>query len=179
MPKLIYKYIEGRYLSQEYTKDGINIIDIYEKTNKGILMTKFSKTHGVISQIYMKQGTIPELFYKEYRNDFVIEEKQSKEKTSIDKRCDSCSGILYRELEYTEPWNITDVPVVPIFRCGSCSKRFYSMTKEYLEDLVVKNKDLFDDNEISELNKNKEEFINTLNAYIIRIFASKKISRLN
>ena len=173
----LYKKSESRYITENYGENN-NTVKIYERTNDGVLITEIIKNDGVISQKYLKNLNIPDILFDSYKNDFLIEEKKDLEKTSLDKKCDACSEKLYRELEYLDPWNIKSIPVVPIFRCSSCGKRFYSLTDKYLERLVYENKDMFEKEDIESFNKNKEEFINTLKAYIIRIFASQKINRV-
>ncbi len=179
MSKLtIYKKSEGRYITEQYEKDNDKIITIFERINNGVVISNISYENGVISQKYLKNSTIPDSFINELHREFSVTEKKDAQKTTIGKKCDSCSGALYRELEAVDTWNIKEIPVVPIFRCDSCGKRFYSMTKSYLESLVNENKELFEEVDLLEMEKNKEEFIKTLNEYIIRIFASKKISRI-
>ncbi len=173
----IYKKAESRYIT-ETDYEGSKKIKVYERTNEGVLVTEIIKSVGVLSQRYFKSETIPNILFKEYGNDYLIEEKKDLEKTSLEKLCTSCSGKIFRELEFLEPFNIKAIPVVPIFRCSSCGKRFYSMTDKYLEELVSEHKEMFEKDDIEEFGKNKEEFINTLNAYIIRIFASQKINRV-
>ncbi len=173
----LYKKSEGRYITESYGEKN-NIIKVYERTADGTLVTEIMKSNGVLSQNYFKGTSISNILFREYKNDFLIEEKKDLEKISLDKSCTFCSGKLFRELEFLEPINIKVIPIVPIFRCSSCGKRFYSMTNQYLEKLVSENKELFEKDDIESFNKNKEEFINTLNAYIIRIFASQKIIRV-
>ena len=175
---IIYKKSEGRYITEQYVKDNNKIITIFERINSGVVISNISYEKGVLSQKYLKNSTISDSLANELHYEFSIIEKKDAQKTTVEKKCDSCSGTLYRELEAADTWNIKDVPVVPIFRCENCGKRFYSMTKPYLESLVNENKELFEGADILEMEKNKEEFIKTLNEYIIRIFASKKISRI-
>ncbi|MEM0201086.1 MAG: hypothetical protein QXD23_01650 [Candidatus Micrarchaeaceae archaeon] len=172
----IYKKSESRYITENYGEKK-NIVKIYERINDGVLVTEILKNEGVFSQSYLKNSNIPDILFNEYKNEFFIEEKDL-EKTFLDKKCTFCSGKLYRELEFLDPWNIKNIPVVPIFRCNSCGKKFYSLTDKYLEKLVSENKDMFEKEDLQEFNENKEKFINTLNAYIIRIFASQKINRI-
>lgn len=179
MSKLvIYKKSEGRYVTEQYVKDNDKVITIFERISNGVVVSNISYEKGVLSQKYLKNSTIPDSLANELQGEFSIIEKKDTQKTSIGKKCDSCNATLYRELEAVDTWNIKEVPVVPIFRCEGCGKRFYSMTKPYLESLVNENKELFEGADLLEMEKNKEEFIKTLNEYIIRIFASKKISRI-
>jgi hypothetical protein len=44
--------------------------------------------------------------------------------------------------------------------------------------LIKRNAELFEKDEVEEMKKDHDRFVNTLNEYVIRIFASKKITRL-
>lgn len=93
-------------------------------------------------------------------------------------KCSQCGNVgLVRELDTHDAKKITNVPVVPIFICRKCSHRHYSLTDQYLSTLVVSNKHLFEPGELEEINRDRDGSINTLKEYIIRIFASKRISR--
>lgn len=83
-----------------------------------------------------------------------------------------------RELDSKKPEEILEVPVIPLFTCSSCGKRFYNMSDSYLRKLVEQNRDMFEKDDIMEKERDGDAFINTLNENIIRVFASKKISRL-
>ena len=85
---------------------------------------------------------------------------------------------IERELDQRDTANMTNIPVVPIFICKKCGSRFYSMSDEYLRRLVSRKESLFGADEIAEREKGEAEFVGTLQSYIIRIFASKKIQRL-
>ncbi len=52
------------------------------------------------------------------------------------------------------------------------------LADEYLDALVKNNASLFGKDEIRERGKDGRAFVNTLQEYVIRIFASKRISRL-
>ena len=179
MPKLLlYKKGEGRYITDNYIKNDEKLFSIFERTDKGVLVSEFSYNEGVISQKYIKGGTIPELLLSNFGDNYEIIEKKEMKKTSINKTCRSCGGVLYRELEFVEPWNIVEIPVLPIFKCESCGQRSYSLTKRYLECLVDEHMDFFDESEMAEMKQDREKFIKTLNENIIRIFASKRINRI-
>jgi hypothetical protein len=93
-------------------------------------------------------------------------------------KCSGCGNIgLVRELDTHQAKSIVDVPVVPIFVCKKCGHKHYSLTDQYLKTLVASNKDLFEPSELEEINKDGYGSINTLKEYIIRIFASKRISK--
>ena len=175
--RILYKKSEGRYITTE-KENNEEILDIFERTANGVLISKISDK-GVILQKYIKNVSIQDALSKlNTSTTFVIKNTDIKEKTKLKKKCIDCCGSLYRELEALEAWQINDIPVIPIFRCEKCSKRYYSLTNEYLEVLVNEQKNLFEAKDLTELEKNKEEFIKTLYENIIRIFASKKISRV-
>lgn len=93
--------------------------------------------------------------------------------------CTKCGNLgLYRELDLVSPDRIREVPVMPIFICKKCSQKHYSLTDEYLKYLVLSNKQLFESAELKEIDTDLESSINTLKEYIIRIFASKRISKV-
>jgi hypothetical protein len=64
---------------------------------------------------------------------------------------------------------------MPLYSCTGCSTKSYYLTRDYLEYLVDNNNSMFEAAELSELSKDKNAFMSELEAYIIRIFASKKI----
>jgi hypothetical protein len=165
---------DGRYRA-EITQ---SLTLIFEKTAKGVLVTELDKNVGVLDQQYINGADINNVLMSRLQEGFLITEMQEMPKTTIEKECGKCGTRLIRELEFAPARALEAVPVVPIFRCGRCGMRFYSMTKEYLSKLVERNSGLFADSEIAELNADREKGINTLNEYIIRIFASKKINRI-
>lgn len=68
-----------------------------------------------------------------------------------------------------------EVPVMPLYYCSSCKTKSYHLTESYLGYLVENNPGMFNENEITEMRRDKAAFIEELRGYIIRIFASKKI----
>lgn len=174
---LVYK-VGGRYKTATYEKEGSKCFCIAESTMKGVLLTEFEEGGAVVNQAYRKSKNA-ELSLKDYLgNNLAVKDASEYEKVVYKTPCPECSGALVRELDLKEPGNIGNVPVVPIFTCAKCSKRFYSMTDRYLRMLVNENQDLFEGEELKEKEKDIDAFINTLNEYIVRVFASKKIGRL-
>ncbi len=50
MPKLLlYKKGEGRYITDNYIKNDEKLFSIFERTDKGVLVSEFSYNEGVIS----------------------------------------------------------------------------------------------------------------------------------
>ncbi len=150
---------------------------IVERTMKGVLVTTLDRTAGVLDQEYLKGADVSSVLGSKLPG-FAIETVHDMPKTTLGKRCAGCGMLLARELESADPGVLDDVPVVPIFRCSACGKRHYSVTREYLGKLVDRNEGLFSEEDMKELRKDREKGINMLNEYIIRIFASKKISRI-
>ncbi len=151
---------------------------IFEKTREGVLVTELDEGLGVLDQEYFKNGTVVEIIGKKLGAGVRIKPVELLERTSLTLNCDVCSKPLFRELDFVDPCLIDRVPVVPIFRCAACDKRFYSITKAYLGRLVDRNNALLDEKERAALEDNRESLINIMNEYVIRIFASKKISRI-
>ncbi len=170
---------DGRYRTCEYAKGGKTLFCLAEKAGGGTLITEFYKSGEVANQIHYKEGDAEKLLssYLGTTIETVLSGKY--ERVSVSAQCTGCKkNELSRELDLVQPEGISEVPVVPIFRCLFCGKRHYSMSKEYLRLLASRNPGLFDNEEIKEREKDEALFVNTLNEYVIRIFASKKISRL-
>lgn len=151
-----------------------------EKTRNGSLITRFSLSGMVNDQVYYK-NVEPETALGNYIGaELSVEYVSNYERVSVSTPCKKCGEEkIAREMDLADPYLIENVQVVPLFRCLSCGERFYSMSKEYLSSLVERNVGLFETDEIEEKKKDPALFVNTLNEYIIRIFASKKITRLS
>jgi hypothetical protein len=170
---LTVSYRNGRYRAEMQG----SLVLIFEKTMKGVLVTRLDRNSGVLDQKYAN-GDIGSAMSSLLPGGFALSEVSEMARTTLEKRCGACGARLVRELEFADPSAIMDVPVVPIFRCADCGRRHYSMTREYLGALVDRNNGLFEADELEEIGRDREKGINTLNEYIIRIFASKKISRI-
>ena len=135
----------------------------------------------MVKQAYFK-GKTPEEILEEMlgpENSIYVEFKKSYNGVCIGAKCPKCRGDIARELDVCDIESVKDVPVVPILVCKSCRGRYYSLNKEYLDFLVEGNKHLFTQEELEEKEKNGKSFASELNEYIIRIFAAKKIPRLD
>ena len=64
-----------------------------------------------------------------------------------------------------------------LFFMKSVRKIHYSMTDEYLRRIMQDKEGLFEPRELAEVRKDGNASVKMLQEYIIRIFASKKISR--
>jgi predicted RNA-binding Zn-ribbon protein involved in translation (DUF1610 family) len=94
----------------------------------------------------------------------------------LSKQCPYCgSNKLVR---YTKANKHAAIPVMPLYICEECRAKSYYLTDEYLEYLVDSNRDMFSQEEQAEIVKDKIAFLKELRAYIIRIFASKKIQSI-
>jgi len=150
---------------------------IADELKDGSLITFFNENGEVLDQRILKGKSIEEgLEY--YVGPLKIVESEYKE-VEVKAVCPRCGKrSIRRELDLVDTRKLSNVPVVPIYVCTSCGQGFYSLTKEYLKKIVDEHLDLFSAEENSEREKNEEAFINELNEYIIRIFASKKLMRI-
>jgi hypothetical protein len=179
---VVYVYkTKGRYRSMSYVSNGEKGFCVAEQTRKGALVTEFNE-HGVaVNQVYHKDVEAESLLkdYLKHVGSVEIRAGDYYERVYSNSACNQCGGRVVRELDLKEPESIAEVPVVPIFVCTECSKKYYSMSKSYLRHLVNENQDLFEKRDLEEKEKDIDAFINTLNEYIVRVFASKKISKLD
>ena len=167
----------GRFWTR-FDRDGVEVTCLSEKTAIGVLVSEFDSKGGIRNQVYKKAGDAArELsLYVGSETAFVDDEYKA---ITAQSKCGKCGkGTVVRELDLVNAADISKVPVVPLFVCRACGQKFYSMTEGYLRQLMNNNAMMFEKDEIAEKDKNEEEFVKTLNEYIIRIFASKKISRL-
>jgi predicted RNA-binding Zn-ribbon protein involved in translation (DUF1610 family) len=150
---------------------------VADELKDGSLITVFNEDGEVLDQRILKGKSVEEgLEY--YVGPLKIVESEYKE-VEVKAVCPRCGKrSIRRELDLVDTRKLSNVPVVPIYVCTSCGQGFYSLTKEYLKKIVDEHLDLFSAEENSEREKNEEAFINELNEYIIRIFASKKLMRI-
>lgn len=179
---LVYKSSDGRYRSDTYFYDGNRRFCIVEKTGGGILITEFDEKGIVLGQKISLGSSLEEeigRYVSVYSLKPTFKSIEKYERVVVKAKCSSCKAEkIARELDFSDPCLVNDIPIVPIFRCMGCGKRFYNIGKEYLSRLVDENKALFTSEETKEQEKDKDAFINTINEYIIRIFASKKINKI-
>ena len=170
-----FRSSDTRLRSDFYSTDGKRLCCLIENTQNGMLITELNERGLVEKQAYMKPD---DPFYVGLTKSIEIVDTGEYKGIDVDVACTSCSGTLVRELDLVHPSVINAVPVAPSYVCRRCSKRFYSMTDTYLKSLVANKKELFDEKDLKELSENEEAFVSMLQEYIIRIFASKKISRI-
>ncbi len=182
---LAYRSPEGRYRTEKHMIGNRNGFLIAEGVADGTLITEFDAS-GEILGLFLSEDKNTESVLRDFvcRSsqgiEIVVEAVKSYEKVALKATCIGCGkgGSIFREMDFADPGLVKNVPVVPLFRCTSCGKRYYSMTDEYLKTLVHNNTSLFSDEELEEKRKDEALFVKTLHEYIIRIFASKKISRV-
>lgn len=151
---------------------------LVEETFKGILITEFNLNNEVVNQSYKPNGNFLHELSSYVGSLIEIIDVDQYKHIEMKAKCSSCANVgLTRELDMKPAKSIVDVPVVPIFICEKCGHKHYSLTDQYLKILVANNMHLFEANEMEEINKDRDGSINTLKEYIIRIFASKRISR--
>ena len=182
---LAYRSPEGRYRTEKHMIGNVDGFLIAEGVADGTLITEFAAT-GEILGLFLSEDKDTESVLRNfvYRSnpgiEIMVEAVKSYEKVALKATCIGCGkeDSIFREMDFADPGLVKNVPVVPLFRCTSCGKRYYSMTDEYLKALVHNNTSLFSGEELEEKRKDEALFIKTLHEYIIRIFASKKISRV-
>jgi hypothetical protein len=95
-------------------------------------------------------------------------------KIKLNRKCPKCGNIgMQRAADSVGPE--FRAMVMPIYTCSSCSTKGYHLTEPYLKFLLEKQKELLSEKEKEEMMANEAAFIKEIKAYIIRIFASKKI----
>ncbi len=171
---------ESRYRTELYSRKGSNRFCVVEKVVKGILLTEFNSDGEVLVQL-LNAGSDPEKALKEFTGtkELQVTDTDSYVPVRLNAECVACKcAEVVREMDLMQPSEIKETPVVPLYVCSSCRKKYYTMTDEYLHFLVGANLDLFDQNELGERTADEPLFIKTLQQYIIRIFAAKKISHI-
>jgi hypothetical protein len=176
-----YRSPDSRLRTGSYRVNGQEFFSIAEPTSSGILITEFRKNGEVVNQVYERGGKTDSALAK-YLSTFGELEflnVDAYERVKVDAACTKCGAErIERELDRADINLVSNVPVVPMFVCRKCGSRFYSMSDSYLRRLVENNVMLFETNEIELRKKDEVKFVNTLQEYIIRIFASKRIQKL-
>lgn len=176
-----YRSPDGRLRTDTYTAEDAKHFAIAEATASGTLVTEFEADGEVVNQVCVGTKDTRKALsdYLGGAAELRITDKASYERVTADAACTKCgSESIERLLDRQESGKITEVPVVPLFVCKKCGARFYSMSDSYLRRLMASSESLFEVDELAEKNTNEDKFVSTLQEYIIRIFASKKIQRL-
>ncbi|MCL4381107.1 MAG: hypothetical protein M1331_02855 [Candidatus Marsarchaeota archaeon] len=162
----------------EYTEDANKRIRLFELANSRVLETIFDADGAVIRTSILQSSDLKSAL-AEFLNSFPEKPNESEknfEEVKLKKQCPHCgSDTLARSINIAK----NQVPIVPIYECRGCGGKSYYLTADYLRYLVLSNKGLFEKQELCQLEANENEFLGELSEYIVRIFASKKIKRIN
>jgi hypothetical protein len=159
---------------------GASAFAVAEKLKSGALLTEFNEYGEVVDQGMVKGIEPLAVLMAHFCDERLEVSKASYKAVEAKIFCKTCGkeSTAVRELDTHAVTDMSAVPVVPIFKCKVCNTRYYSMTDEYLDRLVERNIALFDGEEAELMKKDAEAFRKELKEYIIRIFASKRIFRL-
>ena len=177
-----YRSPDSRLRTDTYVTGGSECFAVAERVVSGTLITEFKPTGEVVNQVYSKANEVDSALSEYLGNDVKLDfvNTSSYEPVKVDASCMKCgTETIQRELDRQDTKTVYKVSVVPIFVCKTCKTRFYSMTDAYLKRLIENNISLFAAEEIEQRKKNEAEFVHELHEYIIRIFASKRIHKLN
>ncbi|MGB9732848.1 MAG: hypothetical protein ACP5P2_00775 [Candidatus Micrarchaeia archaeon] len=170
----VYKSADGRFRTENVEGKFV----IAEELKSGSVLTVFNEYGEVLDQKVNKENAEKSL--QEYMNGKALRIFDSGyTQVEIKATCPKCGKrSIRRELDLIDTRKLSNVPAVPIYVCTSCGQGFYSLTKEYLKRLIEEHLELFSAEEKSERERSEEDFVNEVNEYIIRIFASKKLIRI-
>ncbi|HUY70273.1 MAG TPA: hypothetical protein VMV00_01750 [Candidatus Baltobacteraceae bacterium] len=159
----------------EYSAPDGNVRKLWERVSDSILETMFDSEGGILEQRLHKGGANAEEFLSNESKTHKLELKESKyESIRLDKSCPTCNTP--NPSRHVEAFRSAgEVPVMPTYHCKQCATKSYYLTEGYLDNLVRGNSSMFTGNELKELQADEAAFKAELKAYIIRIFASKRI----
>ncbi len=172
----------SRYRTEPYIHEGsgAKTFAVAERLRNGALMTEFNEYGEVLDQGMIK-GIEPLAVLMAHFGDRKLEMSKAPYK-AVEARifCKKCGkeSTAIRELDTHATKDMDIVPVVPVFKCKVCNTRYYSMTSRYLDRLVERNAAMFNGDEAKLMKDDALAFKKELQEYIIRIFASKKVFRL-
>lgn len=159
-----------------YSTDESEVIKLWEPVSSCTLETTFDK-HGVVLEQHLLKISGQQQLDKhvsEFLKSIDISQTSTAEFSEVvlNKRCPKCGSLpLKRHTEKLDG----RVPVMPIYRCSSCNQKSYHLGNTYLEFLVNNNNNLFSAKERAEQQADRQAFMRELQAYIIRVFATKHI----
>ncbi|MEM0074344.1 MAG: hypothetical protein QXX70_00410 [Candidatus Micrarchaeaceae archaeon] len=175
----VYESLDKRMRTEPYSAKGKPRFSIAEPTAIGTLLTEFSEDGEVLRQEYRHSNQVQrELSDFICKETLLVKTYAPYDRVKVNTTCKKCGGEIVRELDMMPPSKITNVPVVPIYICTSCMTKYYSMNNEFLFSLVGNATELFEPDELKELQADAEAFSKKLQATILRIFAMKKIFKL-
>ena len=159
----------------EYQLPDGKLCKLWEPMGGSILETTFDHEGGIMNQaVHRPEASIEELVSSEAKRQGLELREARFEAVRLEKSCPKCnSGPLSRHAEAFRSTN--EIPVMPTYHCRGCGTRSYYLTDGYLDNLVKGNRIMFTDEELKQLDADERAFKEELKAYIIRIFASKRI----
>ena len=174
----VFRSADGRYRTAPYAVEGEERLLIAERTARGVLLSEFAKSGEVVDQIYKPSADLlTELQRYPHGVDGVVISQLPYEQLTVNAHCASCGPTkMKRELDKLDVSKVVEVPVVPMFLCTVCGKRFYSVSKRYLRNLVSRNRELFEKEEFAMREENEAAFISEIQEYMVRVFASKRLA---
>lgn len=174
-----YESEDRRIRTEVYEAKGMRLFSLAEPTKIGTLLTEFTAQGEVIRQEYRKSRDIDKELSSFIGMRIEKEAASAYEPIRLNAVCPRCGGELVRELDTKAPGEIGEVPVVPLFVCNKCGTHYYTLHREFLAGIVHARPDLFEAEELEELKQDEHEFLDRLEATIIRIFASRRLFRIN
>ncbi len=169
---------EGR-ARLDYSSNGIAVVKQWEAKGKRILETVFDENGAVLQQqlLDVEGSGLDAMMERELRNMPAKEVKSRPyEDVKLKKPCPGCGSNALERCDRSVSGDA--LPVVPMYLCKECGKTSYHLTTKYLEYLIGRNKNLFAQDELAKMDDNHDVFVNELEEYILRIFASKKVMRI-
>lgn len=156
----------------DYSDGNSALTETFEEIGNSVLVTSFNSDGRVLDRRLSKGGKGAEARALEFAGSMGRVERCEYSEVLIGKACPKCGGRL--EMHVGE----ADVPIMPLYDCRGCGSRSFDLTDEYLQKLVSGNRVLFENSELDALGKSPEGFRNELMDYIIKIYASKHISKI-
>ncbi len=164
----------------EFYSEGIGMVSlVWEPVEDAILQTLFDLNGGVLNQNLVEAGGKSA---RDFADKFIeangLEDIRESiyEEVKLNKACPKCgSKNLSKSVTKLKKGNI---PIIPTYICNDCNSKSYYLTDTYLKYLIENHKDLFDENELKELNEDRDRLLENMQEYISRIFAMKKVYRI-
>ncbi len=162
----------GRRSRVDYYEAGELFIETFEESGNHVIRTSFNRAGEVLGREMLPSRSRA---HSKLATDFANAKGNpvATEYAEIDvlKPCPKCGGSLAYEDSRADV-------VLPVLVCGSCRSKSFCLTDEYLAKLVKLNKVLFDDSERKMMDESPDAFKAELRDHIIKIYASKHISKI-
>ena len=175
MGKQVLLSRKGGKTRLDISGDGDAVILIFEPLQSGFLQALYDKDGSVLQQrlVSATQSEIDEVIKSSLSGASVTNSTELRE-IRLNKKCPKC-GAHGLDRAGLDPSSKDRISVMPIYVCASCGGRGYHLTDHYLRSMISERKELFSEEELRQQSLNEDAFMEEIKAYIIRIFASKKI----